>query len=124
VIHTIRPAPCFQPLSSYNELISKHVICQEPVIFEGDGILPELLVQRDLHQLKSLFLFNAKERLFATDIQRRRGTYTGEDADKQAEFAFQFGLELEKQAEFHHFPVVKTTPMETLYTRVLAVLES
>ena len=105
-----------------NELISKHLVCNEPVIFEGDGIIPELIAQRDLSKVKSLFLFDTKEHLYATDIQRHRGNYTGEGADKQADFAFQFGLELERQAADYHFPVIKTSPIETLYSRVLAEL--
>jgi 2-phosphoglycerate kinase len=106
-----------------NELISKHIICNEPVIFEGDGIVPELLAQRDLHAIKCLFLVDTKEHLHARDLQRSRGNYTGEGADLQAEFSSQFGLELERQAIYHQLSVVKTLPLETLYERVLQELQ-
>ncbi|MEO8607194.1 MAG: hypothetical protein ABI690_04900 [Chloroflexota bacterium] len=106
-----------------NELMTKHIICNEHVIFEGDGIVPELLAQRDLHAVRSLFLVDTKEHLHVRDVQRNRGkNYTGEDADLQAEFSSRFGAELEKQAIYHQFSVVKTQPLETLYDRVLHIL--
>ncbi len=106
-----------------NELITKHILCDEPVIFEGDGILPELLAHRDLAKVKAVFLRDTKDNLSVTDVHRQRGNYTGEGTDKQAEFSFQFGCELDKQAKYAHFPVIQTAPQETLYERVLTALE-
>ncbi len=105
-----------------NELITKHIVCHERVIFEGDGVLPQLIAQTDLQQVKSIFLFDTKEHLHTTDVERHRGKYTGEGVDKQAAFSFQYGLALEDEANHYHFPVVKTSPRETLFVRVLEVL--
>jgi 2-phosphoglycerate kinase len=106
-----------------NELISKHIVCNEPVVFEGDGILPELLAQRELYQLKSIFLIDTEEHLYTADVRRRRGEYNGAEAIKQAKFSFQYGLELARQGRDCHFPVIDSSPLETLYTRVLTELE-
>jgi 2-phosphoglycerate kinase len=105
-----------------NMLISKHLACDEPIIFEGDGILPELLTQRDLSVVKSLFLIDSKEHLLRRDVIRNRGYDIEKKADRQAEFSFQFGRELEKQAIKYQFPVVQTTPEKTLLERVMTVL--
>ena len=107
-----------------NELISKHIICNEPVIFEGDGIIPELLAQRDLRDIKSIFLVDSKENILIRDAQRQRGKYTGDGADLQAAFSEQFGAELEKQAKYYNFPVIQTEPLQTLYERVLYSLQA
>ena len=32
---------------SLNGLIEKHIACNEPIIFEGDGIIPKLLASRN-----------------------------------------------------------------------------
>ena len=107
-----------------NELISKHIACNEPIIFEGDGILPELIASRDLRQVKNIFLIDSEENLYAADVRRHRGDYSGDGADSQARFSFQFGVELARQANHNHFPVMNASPLETLYSRVVTVLES
>lgn len=106
-----------------NALIEKHIICNEPVIFEGDGIIPELLAQRSQDKIKAVFLYDDKENLKARELNRNRGGNSQELAEKQAEFSFEFGQEIKKQAEKNGFITIQASPIEILFDRTIKLLE-
>lgn len=106
-----------------DELIAKHIACSEPVIFEGDSIIPQLLASRSPEHIKAIFLYDDKEELYQRDIQRNRGnTPDSEKAKKYVEFTHTYGEEIKKQAEAGGYIVIKASPLDTLLSRVLAVL--
>lgn len=106
-----------------DDLISKHIVCNEPVIFEGDSVIPQLLASRSQNDIKAIFLYDDKEELYQRDIQRNRGnTPKPEKAKKYVEFTHDYGEEIKKQAEAAGYTVVRTSPLDTLFTRVLDVL--
>lgn len=108
-----------------NVLIDKHIACNEPVIFEGDVIIPGLLAQRNQDKIKAIFLYDDKENLKNRELERNRGGETSEElADKQAEFSSKFGQELKRQAEENGFMTIKTSPIKTLFERVIKILEN
>src|SRR3989344_5958575 len=74
-----------------NTLIDKHIACNEPVIFEGDGIIPALLAQRNQDKVKAIFLYDDRESLKAKELKRNGGNGSQDMADRQAEFSFAFG---------------------------------
>ena len=101
-----------------NTLIDKHIACNEPVIFEGDGIIPALLAQRNQDKVKAIFLYDDRESLKAKELKRNGGNGSQDMADRQAEFSFAFGQELKRQAEESGFRAIKASPVETLFERV------
>lgn len=106
-----------------DELITKHIVCNEPVIFEGDSVIPQLLASRSQNDIKAIFLYDDKEELYQRDIQRNRGnTPNPEKAKKYVEFTHTYGQEIKKQAEENKFITIKASPIETLLTRVLEIL--
>lgn len=106
-----------------NELITKHIICNESVIFEGDSIVPQLLATRSQENIKAIFLYDEKEELYQRDIQRYRGnTPDPEKARRYAEFTYTYGQEIKNQSEQHGFTAIKASPIDTLFDRIIKVL--
>ncbi len=106
-----------------NTLIDKHIACNEPVIFEGDSIIPNLLVQTNQDKIKTIFLYDDKENLKKRELERNRNEGSMDLADRQAEFSFEYGQKLKEQAEKNGFATLKASPIETLFQRVLEVLD-
>ncbi|MFA5932867.1 MAG: hypothetical protein WCV81_01215 [Microgenomates group bacterium] len=106
-----------------DDLINKHIVCDEPVIFEGDSIIPQLLATRSQESIKAVFLYDDKEELYQRDIQRNRGnTPDPEKAKKYSEFTYTYGQEIKKQAERSGYTAIKASPLDTLLTRVLELV--
>jgi 2-phosphoglycerate kinase len=53
-------------------LISKHIACDEPIIIEGDGIIPKLLFQRNQDYIKSIFLHDSIDSIKERQLKRDR----------------------------------------------------
>ena len=104
-------------------LITKHLVCDEPVIFEGDGIIPDLLAQRDQKGIVSVFLWDEVEHIERRVEGRQRPGTQKETSPAYAEFSYRFGLKLKEQALANGFIVVQSSPAETLLARVLKQLE-
>lgn len=106
-----------------DELITKHIICNEPIIFEGDSIIPQLLAARSQEHIKAVFLYVDKEEIYQRDIQRNRGnTPDPEKAKKYVEFTHTYGEEIKKQAETAGYKVIQASPINSIFTRVLEIL--
>lgn len=105
-------------------LITKHLVCNEPVIFEGDSILPNLLAQRELSQIRAIFLYDSTENLKEREIRRNRaGQSDSETLDQQINFSSAYGEKLKAQAEQYGFIAIKASPLETLFERAKEALE-
>lgn len=105
---------------SLNSLIEKHIVCNEPIIFEGDGIIPKLLAQRNQEQTKSIFIYDDRESIRQRELVRQRGG-NNPSLDKQIEFSYQYGQLMKNQAETNGFITICASPIESLYDR--AILE-
>ena len=104
-------------------LISKHIACNEPVIFEGDGIIPSLLSRRGQKDIKSIFIWDSKENLLIRSINRARHGDSGEESEQnQASFSAAFSDELKRQAVEAGFYTIEATPFGTLLERTLKVI--
>lgn len=100
-------------------LIEKHVRCNERVIFEGDGIVPELLANRSQDYIKSIFLHDELESMQERMTNRNRyGTEHGK-AEKQAAFAHAYSEVIKQQSEANGFRTIPVSPIETLFTRCI-----
>ena len=106
-----------------NALIDKHITCNEPVIFEGDGIIPKLVASRNRESIKSIFIYDEKENILQKELKRQRGG-VNQNLDKQVEFSYQHGQDLKKQAEILGFITILAPPQETLYERTIKLLEN
>jgi len=105
-----------------DKLISKHIVCNEPVIFEGDGIIPSLIAKRDLGKVKAVFLYDDEEQLYERSFNRKRNNQAIDVLKKHAEFSSKFGAEVKAQAENNNFLTIKASPLDTLLERVLKLL--
>lgn len=101
-------------------LIEKHIVCNEPVIFEGDAIIPNLLAKKSQENIKSIFIWDSRDNLLERSKARARHSGSKEELEaKQAEFSASFGEGLKKQAIENNFEVLEATPLETLLQRAL-----
>ncbi len=106
-----------------------------PVIIEGDGILPQLAVSQDFHELKhfwglrtthevrAVFLYEAdEERLFENYVARGRGfeALTHDEQRRLVRASWLYGEWLRHQAHAYHLPLVAVRPYDTLLTRILS----
>lgn len=104
-------------------LITKHITCNEPIIFEGDGIIPELLAKRGLSNIKAVLIYDSKNNLQERKVKRARGAQPDSQAlEKQIDFSVAFGEELKKQAGKNGFLIIDASPLETLFDRVKEAL--
>lgn len=109
---------------SLDVLISKHVALEETVIFEGDGVIPELLSKRDLDKVKSVFIYDDIEHIKERQMKRNRQGKALEKMEKNALFSYAYSEELRRQAEEHGFLTIKASPLETLYERAVEIIDS
>lgn len=106
---------------SLNGLIEKHIMCNEPIILEGDGILPRLLATRNQEKIKSIFIYDDKENIKKKELVRQRGG-PNSNIDKQVDFAYQYGQVIKQQAEEVGYITICATPLETLFDRAFSTL--
>lgn len=109
---------------SLDVLISKHIACNEPIIFEGDSITPELLASRNTDNIKSIFIYDSLENIKERQIKRGRDNKGTEKIDKNALFSYTYSEVLKHQAENHGFIAIPASPIETLFERTLQILEN
>jgi len=103
-------------------LISKHIACDEPIIIEGDGIIPKLLFQRNQDYIKSIFLHDSIDSIKERQLKRDRLGGEAEKAEKNSQFSFAYSEELKRQSQECNFLVLEVSPLDTLFERSLSVL--
>lgn len=109
---------------SLDVLISKHIVCDEPVIFEGDSIIPSLLMERKLDNIKAIFIYDDMENIKNRQVKRGRDNKGDEKIYKNALFSYTHGNEIKQQAEAHGFLTISASPIETLFERTIEALEN
>lgn len=109
---------------SLDVLISKHIACNEPIIFEGDSIIPDLLAQRDTHDIKAIFIYDNIQKIKERQVKRNRDSKGEEKDNLNALFSDTYGKEIKRQAEAHGFVAISASPIETLFERTLEILEN
>lgn len=115
---------------SLSVLISKHITCNEPVIFEGDSITPDLVNKflaednADNIKIKAIFIHDDIENIRERQVKRGRDNKGDEKIKKNALFSYTYGNEIKRQAEAHGFLTISASPIETLFERTIKVLEN
>ncbi len=108
---------------SLKALIEKHIACNEPIIFEGDGIIPNLINGFDKNLVKSIFIYDEMDNIRNRELMRQRGGINS-NLDKQVKFSYEFGMEIKKQAENYKQTLICATPQDTLFDRTIKELEN
>lgn len=101
-------------------VINDHLEYQNPVILEGDYLLPELMVGNisQPERVRALFLYEADERQIVQNFYAREpeeGEQTG-----RAHVSWRFGQWLQAECKQHGIPAVPAMPWDNLFERVLA----
>lgn len=109
-------------------VIDNHVDQCEPLIIEGDGIVPALFDRPAVrkrfvrHQVRAVFLVESDEEvLFTNMLARARGIthMTESDLRAEARAKWLFGYWIAEQATDRGLPVVAPRPWNTLIDRIL-----
>jgi len=105
-------------------VIESHLFNNQPVIIEGDGILPCLLSEfRGDSKVRAVFLFDDGKSIATRMMQRSRVLHDNEvDFDLDARLSHANGLRLQVQAREHGYPVIDSSPGSTLLDRVLELV--
>ncbi len=118
-------------------VIENHLVFNKlPVIIEGDGIIPDMLATKKTDRMRAIFLFDEKEGIYQREVQREKEGYirpwevSGRDEKnveawrtRYSSVASIFGKMLKRQAEAHEYSVFNSSPIDTLYSRVLSELK-
>lgn len=107
---------------------ANHIVQGDPVVIEGDSILPAIVEHPELRTfveagtLRAVFLApESEDELLGNMLDRGRGiTHRGEtpEARRAAETSWRYTQWLEHEAQRRSIPVVSTRPWETLKTRL------
>jgi 2-phosphoglycerate kinase len=108
-----------------------HVSQREPIIIEGDGILPSLLTRPAVQQVgdavRAVFIVEPNERVLLRNmLARGRGInrMTGTTLCAEAHVKCLFGQRLAEEAERLGVPVMPARPWESLADRIEAAVSS
>jgi 2-phosphoglycerate kinase len=106
-------------------VIVNHVDCGDPLVLEGDGILPSLFrspaVAERAAALRAVFLVEPDEgAILANIVDRGRNLrgYTEHELRTSARTRWLFGQWLAREAAAMGLPVLEPRPLETLATRI------
>jgi 2-phosphoglycerate kinase len=109
------------------KVISNHVAIVEPIVIEGDAILPSLSVRPGLRTyaatglVRAIFLVEKEEEAILTNLQTRgRGIDMCTEADlrTQARLYWLYGQWLASEAHRYGLPVIEPQPWDSLIDRV------
>lgn len=114
------------------KVIEEHL--DSPVIIEGDGIIPELLHTLPQNNIRGIFLFDEQEQLKKREKERKekRGgkidgrpdVITDEWLERYTGVSYLFGQKIKDQAEKHGYTTLRSSPIETLFKRMIGLLEN
>ncbi len=111
--------------NAIDSLVTRHVTFDEKIVIDGDSIIPALLARRDQQGIRAIFLYDDLEHIRERQLKRNRNKKrTQEKIDINAEFSYAYSETLRKQAEENGFRTFKASPVETLFERIAAALES
>lgn len=108
-----------------DDIINRHVGFDEKIVIDGDSITPSLLAKRNQEGIKAIFLYDDLENIRERQIMRNRNKKrTQEKIEINARFCYAYSEELRAQAKEYGFQTIKASPIETLFERVISLLES
>ena len=116
---------------SLEAVIENHVDQSQPIVIEGDGILPSLLSRPSVLErkkaIRTAFLVEPDEpEILRNVLARSRGVLgrSQQVLHNQARSSWLFGQWIGEEAALYDLPIVEPRPWETLQERVLAVIGS
>ena len=114
-------------LPALEVVLENHIDTDEPLVVEGDGILPALLARPSTQSrragVRAVFLVEPEESsIFANIMERKRGMRGQTEAEVQVEARgkWLYGQWLAGEARQHGFPVLEPHPWSTLLERIVA----
>jgi 2-phosphoglycerate kinase len=103
-------------------LLSKHIRLNERVIIEGDCIIPNALVSRDLGGIETLFIYDDLDMIKSRQKLRNRPGNPVEHEEIDALFSYTHGEALREQATTNKFNTVKASPIDSLFDRSVELI--
>ena len=109
-------------------VIAHHVFVGQPIIIEGDGILPSLAKVNEIDglpvasRMQSVFLIGETYGSFAGACRRRWPGEPGPRTDNWTQLAWLYGQWMRRECERLDIAVVESEPWETLEDRVMGTL--
>lgn len=113
-------------------VIENHVDTGDPVVIEGDGILPSLATRRSVRERVSngrvqvLFLVESEEDVLLADMDVRYKTIARQNVTQLRSMALTrwlHGQWLANEARRYGLPVLESHPWETLAERIVAAID-
>jgi 2-phosphoglycerate kinase len=111
------------------KLVTNHVAIDEPIVIEGDGIVPSLLAEPALQEciaqgsVRTVFIVEPNEAAIHTNlVARALGIATHSEAELRTHVHMHwlYGQWLAGEARHHGAPVLQPQPWATLANRILA----
>ncbi len=109
-------------------VIAHHVLAKQPIILEGDGILPELGMRNEIDgvavagRVRTVFLLSRSHAELQAACRARWPGTPGPHADDWANLAWRYGQWMRGECDRHGIPVVESQPWVTLEERVLELI--
>ncbi len=109
-------------------VIAHHVWVAQPIILEGDGILPSLGMQNEMDgvavagRIRTVFLLSRSYGEFQAVCRTRWPGVPGPHTEEWAKLAWHYGQWMRGECERHAVPIVESQPWNTLEERVLELL--
>lgn len=106
-------------------VVTHHVLVRQPIIIEGDGILPALAVAQQIDELpvagrvKAVFLCATSMNAFKSALRRRWPAGGGRYAEKWTELAWHYGQWQREECIKRGVSVVDSDPYATLAERAM-----
>jgi 2-phosphoglycerate kinase len=110
-------------------VVAHHVLVRQPIIIEGDGILPELAVAQRIDQVpvagrvEAVFVCAASIGDFRAALRRRWPAGGGRYAEKWTELAWRYGQWQREECIKRGVTVIDSEPFSTLAERAMQNLQ-
>jgi hypothetical protein len=110
-------------------IINHHLIVPDvgPIVIEGDGILPLTPPYFEPGDLRTIFIVEQSEKQLLQNLRSRGRGFNDLGAPEQESFAYAswlYGQWLAREARKLEFPVIPARPQQTLFQRLLSIVES
>lgn len=118
-------------LPAFEAVVENHLAQDEPLILEGDGILPSILSSatirgaRQAGTVRAVFLVESDEHALRTNFERRGrgfGAMATKDQDAEVQAKLLFSNWVEQESRREALPVLPCRPANTLPRRILSAV--
>lgn len=109
-------------------VIGHNVYIKNPIILEGDDLLPAFVIDmlKKYSKGKAIFIYQLDSQIIKKNIlTRARYTddLTEEKLKKQVDFIVEDNIRIKSQAEYYNLTVIPVNPYKSLFSRVCTELE-